>query len=91
MRTSFPSGASSKSYFPAAGTKLAGHAVCLYTYTPSGDFLIDRLPERAHVTVAGGFSGHGFKFAPAVGRLVADLVLDDAEPRPEFSFARFRS
>jgi len=55
---------------------------CLYTTTPSWDFVVDRLPDDPRVIVAGGFSGHGFKFAPAIGRHVAALLLDDAAPRP---------
>lgn len=63
---------------------------CLYTVTPTWDFLVDRLPEDPRVVIAGGFSGHGFKFAPAIGRLVADLALSDA-PAPEgFQLARHR-
>ena len=44
---------------------------CLYTTTPDSNFVVDRVGE---VTVAAGFSGHGFKFAPVIGELVADLV-----------------
>jgi len=44
---------------------------CLYTSTPDRNFVVDR---RGPITVAAGFSGHGFKFAPAIGELVADLV-----------------
>ncbi|MFD3811521.1 FAD-dependent oxidoreductase [Rhodococcus sp. NPDC058639] len=44
---------------------------CLYTTTPDSNFVIDRIGD---VTVAAGFSGHGFKFAPAVGELVTGLV-----------------
>ncbi|MFD6424592.1 FAD-dependent oxidoreductase [Streptomyces sp. NPDC060198] len=44
---------------------------CLYTSTPDHDFVVDR---RGPVTVLAGFSGHGFKFAPAIGELAADLV-----------------
>jgi sarcosine oxidase len=40
------------------------------------------------VVIAGGFSGHGFKFAPAIGRLLADLALGDAEAPRGFSLAR---
>lgn len=47
---------------------------CLYTNTPDYHFLIDRHPRWSHVVLACGFSGHGFKFGPVVGRLVADLV-----------------
>jgi sarcosine oxidase len=49
---------------------------CMYTLTPDGHFVIDRHPEHANVILCGGFSGHGFKFAPVVGEVGADLVLD---------------
>ncbi len=48
---------------------------CLYELTPDHDFLLGLVPgcdER--VVVAAGFSGHGFKFVPVVGEVVADLV-----------------
>jgi glycine/D-amino acid oxidase-like deaminating enzyme len=48
--------------------------VCLYENSPDGHFLIDRLPEHRNVLYAGGFSGHGFKFASVVGEILADLV-----------------
>jgi monomeric sarcosine oxidase len=66
------------------GPFAATHA-CLYTNSPSMDFVIDRLPDDPRVIVAGAFSGHGFKFAPAIGLHVAELLLDDAAPRAELS------
>jgi glycine/D-amino acid oxidase-like deaminating enzyme len=48
--------------------------VCMYTLTPDKHFVLDRHPECANVLVAGGFSGHGFKFAPVVGETLADLA-----------------
>ncbi len=62
-------------------------ARCLYTTTPDHDFVLDRLPGDPRVVVAAGFSGHGFKFAPAIGELVAALVL---EQEPALSLARYR-
>ncbi len=53
---------------------------CLYTNTPDHHFLIDRHPQWPQIVLACGFSGHGFKFGPVVGRLVADLV--QANPPP---------
>jgi glycine/D-amino acid oxidase-like deaminating enzyme len=50
-------------YFPAAQGEIATHSVCMYCTTPSWDFLVDRHPACESVVVAGGFSGHGFKFA----------------------------
>ncbi len=77
--------------FPMARGPIADHRVCLYTTTPTSDFVIDRHPESARVVIAGGFSGHGFKFAPAVGELVAGLCLDDgAEPPGQFALTRHR-
>jgi len=67
---------------------------CTYTTTPDHDFVLDR---RGPVVVAAGFSGHGFKFAPAVGRVLADLA-DEARGEPaapvrpdltRFALARF--
>ena len=49
---------------------------CMYTLTPDGHFVIDRHPEHANVILCGGFSGHGFKFAPVVGEIGADLALE---------------
>ena len=42
--------------------------------TPDGDFLIDRLPGAPQVIVASPCSGHGFKFAPVIGEILADLA-----------------
>lgn len=47
-------------------------STCLYTMTPDEDFIIDKIHPR--VTLAAGFSGHGFKFAPVVGELLAALA-----------------
>ncbi len=76
---------------PSVGTDRIAHRVCMYTITPSWDFLIDRHPAMAGVVIVGGLSGHGFKFAPALGRIVADLVLTDAPPQPEFCWSRHRA
>ncbi|SHG85028.1 N-methyl-L-tryptophan oxidase [Streptoalloteichus hindustanus] len=47
---------------------------CLYTNTPDRHFAIGRHPSHPQVVVACGFSGHGFKFVPVVGEILADLV-----------------
>ena len=61
-------------HIPAANGKLISAQTCLYTMTPDGDFLIDRLPGGANIIVASPCSGHGFKFAPAIGEILADLA-----------------
>ncbi|MCA9110396.1 MAG: FAD-dependent oxidoreductase, partial [Planctomycetaceae bacterium] len=50
------------------------HAVCMYTMTPDGHFIVDRHPEHENVVLAAGFSGHGFKFTSVIGEVLADLV-----------------
>ncbi len=64
----------------AAGTYVRGR-VCSYSLTPDGNFIIDRHPADASVTIACGFSGHGYKFCPVVGEIVADLALDGGTAR----------
>jgi sarcosine oxidase len=48
--------------------------VCMYTVTPDRHFVIDVHPAYPQVSVACGFSGHGFKFASTVGEILADLA-----------------
>ena len=48
--------------------------LCLYCDTFDGDFWIDHDPDRPGLVVAAGDSGHGFKFAPILGGLIADVV-----------------
>jgi sarcosine oxidase len=59
---------------PGADTAPTRSVVCMYTNTPDGHFLIDELPDAAHVLLATACSGHGFKFASALGELVADRL-----------------
>jgi monomeric sarcosine oxidase len=53
--------------------------VCLYARTPDGHFILDRHPEWPNVIIGCGFSGHGFKFTPAVGEHLVTLALDAGE------------
>jgi sarcosine oxidase len=57
-------------------------ATCMYSNTPDQHFVIARHPDSANVTVACGFSGHGFKFVPVVGEILADLALTGATAHP---------
>ena len=72
-----------------AGPHLRGLA-CMYTTTPDENFLLARHPRHPQVTVAAGFSGHGFKFVPVVGEIIADLVIDGATRHPIDLFAPAR-
>jgi sarcosine oxidase len=62
---------------------------CMYTLTPDGHFVVDRHPDHANVILCGGFSGHGFKFAPVVGEIGADLALDGGS-RHQIDFLSLR-
>lgn len=55
---------------------------CLYTMTPDENFVLDRHPDHDNVFFAAGFSGHGFKFAPLIGEIMADLALDGQTAHP---------
>jgi sarcosine oxidase len=49
-------------------------AVCFYTNTPDEHFILDRHPQHERLYLVSACSGHGFKFAPAIGELVADEI-----------------
>ncbi len=69
---------------PGAAGPLSARDICLYTNTARGDvraddgneFIIDRLPQDRRVIVASPCSGHGAKFATAIGAMLADMALD---------------
>ena len=56
------------------GTYSHGSA-CLYTETPDGHFIVDQIPNQKHSWVVAGLSGHGFKLAPALGKIISDMAL----------------
>jgi glycine/D-amino acid oxidase-like deaminating enzyme len=60
---------------------------CLFTNTPDHDFIIDFHPEHPHVLISSPCSGHGFKFASAIGEIQAKLLIDGA---CEFDLSPFR-
>jgi sarcosine oxidase len=59
------------------GSDVATLETCLYTNTPDEDFLLDR---DGPVVVGSPCSGHGFKFAPLIGRILADLAVGATPP-----------
>jgi sarcosine oxidase len=65
-------------WLPGAAQTFLSAKACMYALTPDEHFAIGRHPADPDVIVAGGFSGHGFKFAPVVGEIVSDLVTDGA-------------
>jgi sarcosine oxidase/N-methyl-L-tryptophan oxidase len=72
-------------WMPGAATALRCAKPCLYTLTPDGHFVVDRHPEHPRLVLCGGFSGHGFKFAPVIGEIGADLALEQGS-RHEIEF-----
>jgi sarcosine oxidase len=63
-------------YIPEAGSTVLTMKSCLYTYSRDDHFIIDHLPGYSkRVTIACGFSGHGFKFVPVMGEILADLAI----------------
>lgn len=79
-------------HLPEASGPLMEGKVCLYTNTPDDHFIVDRHPDHANVLIAGGFSGHGFKFAPVIGQMLAEMVTDGRSSLPieMFSLKRLR-
>ncbi|MFL6518624.1 MAG: N-methyl-L-tryptophan oxidase [Chthoniobacterales bacterium] len=63
-------------WMPGAAAKFREAKPCMYSLTPDGNFVIDRHPQHRNVILCGGFSGHGFKFAPVIGEIAADLALE---------------
>ncbi|WP_067725828.1 N-methyl-L-tryptophan oxidase [Oceanobacillus damuensis] len=62
-------------FMPGASGALKKGVICMYTRTPDGHFIIDKHPEHAHISIAAGFAGHGFKFASVVGEILSQLAI----------------
>ena len=61
-------------YLPEAAGSIESVTACMYTNSPDDHFVLDRLPDQHNrVFIGSGFSGHGFKFVPVVGRILSDL------------------
>lgn len=76
--------------FPAAIDIESGPEIeetCIYTMTPDGDFILDSHPQLQNLTIATGFSGHGFKMGPEVGEVLADLA---TKQTPQYNMVPFK-
>jgi glycine/D-amino acid oxidase-like deaminating enzyme len=70
--------------FPALlGAEVVYTRLCLYCDTLDEHLWIDHHPERPGLAVAAGGSGHGFKFGPMLGGLIADVVEERPNPYKE--------
>jgi sarcosine oxidase len=76
-------------WMPGAAETFREAKPCMYSLTTDGHFVIDRHPQHAKVILCGGFSGHGFKFAPVIGEICADLALK-GESRHDIDFLSMR-
>jgi sarcosine oxidase len=74
-------------YLPGANGPMVAAQTCLYTVAPDGDFIVDHLADAPQIVVASPCSGHGFKFAPVIGEILADLATGRSTPH---DISRFR-
>ncbi|NXP50958.1 SOX oxidase, partial [Heliornis fulica] len=79
------------SYLPGLEPEPAVVETCLYTNTPDEDFILDRHPKFSNIIIGAGFSGHGFKLAPVVGKLLCELSLGEEQSHSTapFTITRF--
>jgi sarcosine oxidase len=63
-------------YFPEADGPTMAMKTCLFSNSPDEHFVLDLHPDHPQVSMAAGFSGHGFKFASVVGEIMADFALE---------------
>ncbi|WP_433963453.1 N-methyl-L-tryptophan oxidase [Tunturiibacter psychrotolerans] len=77
---------------PSLNGGISHAATCMYTMTPDEHFIIDTHPNYPQVSLAGGFSGHGFKFSSVVGEILCDLAMtrETSTDIRIFSGSRFR-
>ncbi|XP_070983386.1 peroxisomal sarcosine oxidase [Oncorhynchus clarkii lewisi] len=60
---------------------------CMYTVTPDEHFILDHHPTHSNIVIGAGFSGHGFKFGPIVGKLLCELSQGEV---PSYDLSPFR-
>ncbi|XP_028377449.1 peroxisomal sarcosine oxidase isoform X1 [Phyllostomus discolor] len=60
---------------------------CMYTNTPDGHFILDRHPKYDNIVIGAGFSGHGFKLSPVVGKILYELSM---KLTPSYDLTPFR-
>lgn len=67
-------------WMPGAASRYRDGKACMYSLTPDRHFAIGRHQRDERVVLCGGFSGHGFKFAPVIGEIASQLALDGQTP-----------
>jgi len=76
-----------KRHFPCCETTPAVQERCLYTVTPDEEFIVDVHPRYDNIVIGAGFSGHGFKMAPVVGRILGQLAYGE---KPDYNISPLR-
>jgi sarcosine oxidase len=69
-------------YVPSLNGNFLYAKTCMYTNTPDEHFVISTHPEYPQVSIAAGFSGHGYKFCSVVGEILADLATEGETSHP---------
>ncbi len=69
-------------FMPMASGPLLSMRMCRYTSSPDSHFILDLAPGSRNVMVACAFSGHGFKFGPVIGEILADMALSGSTDLP---------
>ncbi|HJZ97361.1 MAG TPA: N-methyl-L-tryptophan oxidase [Candidatus Solibacter sp.] len=75
-------------YFPDANGPTLAMKACIFTNVPDEHFVLDRHPEFPQVSIASPCSGHGYKFAPVVGEIMADFALEGGCTKWDLSLFR---
>ncbi|XP_012503758.1 PREDICTED: peroxisomal sarcosine oxidase [Propithecus coquereli] len=76
-----------KNYLPGLKPEPAVMEHCMYTNTPDKHFILDRHPKYDNIVIGAGFSGHGFKLAPVVGKILYELSM---KLTPSYDLTPFR-
>ncbi len=75
-------------YFPDGAGATMALKVCMFTNSPDEHFILDLHPDYPQVSMAAGFSGHGYKFCSLVGEVMADLAID-GDTRHDIGLLRY--
>ncbi|SDI75238.1 N-methyl-L-tryptophan oxidase [Natribacillus halophilus] len=73
-------------FIPRAAGKLIKGKSCMITKTPDKNFIVDEHPKFPHVLIAGGFSGHGFKYSSVLGEILSQMII---EGKPSYDISHF--
>ena len=69
-------------YIPGAAGPVKNSCTCLYTNSPDQHFIVGKHPDEDRIQLAGGFSGHGYKFSSVIGEILADLAIEGKTRHP---------